>query len=101
MLDDLSLLQPAIGDEGTLPLFHYLTLDLLHQPVEQAVFGAGAGNNANSFHLFFFFIVCLNFKTAKFSSIDVSVSVVCKSSSRSSVIISPLFCIRDGRRGRC
>ena len=27
-------------------------------------------------HLFFFFIVCLNFKTAKFNSIDVSVSVV-------------------------
>ena len=43
---------------------------------------------------FFFFIVCLNFKTAKFNSIDVSVSVVFRSSSRISAIISPLFCIR-------
>jgi hypothetical protein len=45
-------------------------------PVKETVFGAGAGDNANLSHLFFFFIVCLNFKTAKFSSIDVSVSVV-------------------------
>ena len=71
-----------------------LFLNRLHQPAEKAVFSSGAGYNANSSHLFFFFIVCLNFKTAKFNSIDVSVSVVCRSSSRSSAIISPLFRIR-------
>ena len=38
-------------------------LNLLHQPVEEAVFGTGTGDNANLSHLFFFFIVCLNFKT--------------------------------------
>jgi len=40
-----------------------LALNFLHQPVEEAVFGAGSGYNANFSHLFFFFIVCLNFKT--------------------------------------
>ena len=55
---------------------------------------AGTGYNANLSHLFFFFIVCLNFKTAKFNSIDVSVAVVCRSSSRISAIITPLFRIR-------
>ena len=44
--------------------------------------------------IFFFFIVCLNFKTAKFSSIEVSASVVCKSSSKILAINSPLLCIR-------
>ena len=45
-------------------------------------------------YLFFFLITCLNFKTAKLSSMDVSVSVVWKSSSSISAMISPLFCIR-------
>jgi len=45
-------------------------------------------------HFFFFLITCLNFRTAKLSSIDVSVSVVCSSSARISEIILPLFCIR-------
>ena len=49
---------------------------------------------ASLFHFFFFFVVCLNFKTAKFNSIDVSVSVVSRLSSRSSAIISPLLRIR-------
>ena len=37
-----------LKDRGTSALFHYLILDLLHQPIEQAVFGAGACDNANS-----------------------------------------------------
>ena len=40
-------------------------------------------------------MVCLNFKTAKLSSIDVSVSLVCKSSSKISAISSPLLCMSD------
>ena len=39
--------------------------------------------------------MCLNFRTAKFSSIEVSVSLVCKSSSKISATSSPLFCMRD------
>ena len=42
---------------------------------------------------FFFLIVCLNFNTAKFSSIVVSVPLVCKSSSKIPEISSPLFCM--------
>lgn len=45
-------------------------------------------------YLFFLLITCLNFKTAKLSSMDVSVSVVWRSSSSISAMISPLFCIR-------
>jgi len=44
-------------------------------------------------YFFFFFIVCLNFKTAKFNSMDVSVSLVCKSSSKIPAINSPLLCM--------
>lgn len=72
-----------------------VVLDTLHDPAHQAVLGSSAGNNADFPHLFFFFIVCLNLKTAKFSSIEVSVSLVCKSSSKISEISSPLFCMSD------
>ena len=40
-------------------------------------------------------MVCLNFSRARFSSTVVSVSVVSKSSSRISAMISPLFFIRS------
>ncbi len=45
-------------------------------------------------HLLFLVITCLNFRTAKLSSMVVSVSVVWRSSSRISAMISPLFRIR-------
>ena len=56
-------------------------LNTLHHPPEKSVLDAGTGENADFSH-FFFFIVCLNFKTAKFNSMDVSVSLICKSSSK-------------------
>ena len=45
--------------------------------------------------IYFFLMVCLNFSTAKLSSIVVSLSEVCRSLSNNSEIISPLFCIKD------
>ena len=68
-------------------------LHTLHNPPQKSVLGAATGDNADFSHFFFFFIVCLNFKTAKFSSMDVSVSLVCKSSSKIPAINSPLLCM--------
>ena len=52
------------------------------------------GSKPQGLYLVFFLIRCLNFKTAKLSSIEVSVSVVCRSSSKMLAIISPLFRMR-------
>lgn len=43
------------------------------------------------FSPFFILMVCLNFRTAKFNSIVVSVSLIDKSSSNNPEMISPLF----------
>jgi len=82
----------AVGKN--LQLKGFSSLNFLHHATQKAVFCPATGDNADISHFFFFFIVCLNFKTAKLSSMDVSVSLVCKSSSRISAIISPLFRIR-------
>jgi hypothetical protein len=87
--------QPELGREVHAGSDDGVRIDFLHQPLKQAVFRTGTGDDANVSHLLFFFIVCLNFKTAKFNSIDVSVSLVCKSSSKISAISSPLFCMSD------
>jgi len=55
-----------MGDVGTLSLYSKDT-KLNREGAKDA-----KGFFADLSHLFFFFIVCLNFKTAKFNSIDVS-----------------------------
>ena len=83
-----------VAASKNLQLKGFSSLNFLNHATQQAVFCPATGDNADISHFFFFFIVCLNFKTAKLSSMDVSVSLVCKSSSRISAIISPLFRIR-------
>jgi len=64
-----------------------------HQPTPRLRL-AGAGYYSSALPSYFLFLImCLNFRTAKFNSIEVSESLVFKSSSKMPEINSPLFCM--------